>query len=78
MDIKDQIIHELYKTLKKLGAGSEILSVVGSFGDTLSDEEVLEQLKVVNCAKDRERSLFMFSLKPAHVKLKLNGKDTQA
>lgn len=47
----EEIIHELYKTIEKLGGGSDILSAIGSFRDTLSDEEVLDDIKDYNNEK---------------------------
>jgi len=42
------IVQELYRTFQKLGAPPELLGVIGSWGDTLSDEEVLTMLRVWN------------------------------
>jgi hypothetical protein len=42
---KAKIAHELYEAVRKLGAKSDLLSIIGSFGDTLNDEEVLEALR---------------------------------
>lgn len=47
-DLKAQIAHEIYRALKALGAGKELLSTVGSYGDTLDDEDVLALLKSWN------------------------------
>ena len=44
-DLKAQIAHELYRALQSLGADNELLSVVGSYGDTLDDDDVLALLK---------------------------------
>ena len=41
----------LYKKLEGLGANRELLAVVGSWGDTLDDEEVLELLQQWNAAE---------------------------
>lgn len=43
-EIDLQIIKQIYNILHKLGASEEILSVVGSYKDTLSDEDVLALL----------------------------------
>lgn len=51
-NVKDAIIKELVKSLVILGAKSDLLCTACSFGDTLSDEEVLADLKVWNKAHD--------------------------
>lgn len=38
------IIGKLYDAFEVLGADSHLLSIVGSLGDTLSDQEVLSEL----------------------------------
>ncbi len=40
-----QIFTEMIKTITILGAQSDLLCIVCSFGDTLTDEEVLEMLR---------------------------------
>jgi hypothetical protein len=47
-DLKAQIAHELYRALQSLGADNELLSTVGSYGDTLDDDDVLALLKSWN------------------------------
>jgi hypothetical protein len=47
-DIKAQIADELYTALERLGADEELLSVVGSWRDTLDDAEVLALLREYN------------------------------
>ena len=42
------IREELQKALRKLGAKSDLLSIVGSWGDTMSDEWVLGALQQWN------------------------------
>jgi hypothetical protein len=42
---------ELYQRLEALEADRELLAVVGSWGDTLDDEEVLVLLKEWNAAE---------------------------
>jgi len=44
-DLKTQIAHELCRAFRSLGADWELLSVVGSYGDTLDDDDVLALLK---------------------------------
>ena len=43
--LRAQIVKELYATMERLGAEPDLLSIVGSWGDTLDDEEVLALLK---------------------------------
>jgi hypothetical protein len=45
---KAAIANEIYKAMEKLGAGPELLGIVGSYGDTLEDEDVLDSLKRFN------------------------------
>jgi hypothetical protein len=47
---------DLYKKLETLGADRDLLAVVGSWGDTLDDEEVLDLLKGWNAAERRARN----------------------
>jgi hypothetical protein len=47
-DVRAQIAGELYTTLEQLSADPELLSVVGSWRDTLDDDEILEHLKSFN------------------------------
>jgi len=42
------IIDELYRTLVLLGAGSDLLGTVGSWGDSLPDQHVLAGLRAWN------------------------------
>jgi hypothetical protein len=42
------IASELYKALERLNAPPDLLSIVGSYGDTLDDSEILELLKAYN------------------------------
>ena len=42
--IQNKIIAEVYKAFEKFGATSEMLAIVGSWGDTLTDTEVFEML----------------------------------
>lgn len=46
-----KIVAELYRTLEHLGAKSDLLGTVGSFRDTLSDDEVLGFLRDWNQAQ---------------------------
>lgn len=40
-----QIATELYRAIRVLGGGAHLLSIVGSYGDTLDDDEVLTMLR---------------------------------
>jgi hypothetical protein len=42
--LKAQIAGEIYTALERLDADEELLSIIGSWRDTLSDEEVLALL----------------------------------
>ena len=48
MSIKPEMGQELYKAFKRLDAPHELLAIIGSIGDTLSDAECLELLKDYN------------------------------
>ena len=48
VDIKDGIIWQLSKVIKHLGGKSDILAITGSYGDTQTDEEILEMLRFWN------------------------------
>jgi hypothetical protein len=47
-DLKAAIAGELYVALERLDADEELLAVVGSWRDTLSDEEALLMLREFN------------------------------
>jgi hypothetical protein len=47
-DLKTQISKELCEAIKSLGGGGQLLSIVGSYGDTLDDDDVLSQLRTWN------------------------------
>ena len=47
---------DLYQKLETLGANRELLAIVGSWGDTLDDEEVLVLLKGWNAAEAKARN----------------------
>lgn len=40
-----RVITQLYKVIKELGGQSDLLGIIGSWGDTLTDEEVEAHLK---------------------------------
>jgi hypothetical protein len=48
VDLKAKIAHELYQAIKHIGGGAQLLSIVGSYGDTLDDDDVLRLLRVCN------------------------------
>jgi hypothetical protein len=50
--IHHEIVHEIYTALEKLGADPKLLGVVGSWGDTLDDAQVLDMLKTWNATGD--------------------------
>jgi hypothetical protein len=47
-EIDLKIINELYTTLQKLNANHELLSIIGSWKDTLDDEQILNELVKIN------------------------------
>jgi hypothetical protein len=47
-DLKAQIASEIYTVLEDLGADEILLSIVGSWRDTLDDAEVLSMLREYN------------------------------
>jgi hypothetical protein len=48
---REAIIREIYKAVKCLEGSRELLAVIGSWGDTLSDDEVLEALQRLNAGR---------------------------
>ena len=55
LSIDSQIRSEIYLALELLSANHELLGTVGSWGDTLDDEQVLELLKEWNQAEEKVR-----------------------
>ncbi|HEV2901536.1 MAG TPA: hypothetical protein VGX71_27590 [Pseudaminobacter sp.] len=47
-NLKADIAKEIYRALDDLYAPTELLSILGSYGDTLSDADVLACLKQFN------------------------------
>lgn len=47
-NITAEIAQELYRAFSKFPQDPELLSVIGSYGDTLDDSEILELLKDYN------------------------------
>jgi hypothetical protein len=48
MDVNRKIVDEIYRALEHLGADPLLLGIVRSWGDTLTDEEVLASLQKWN------------------------------
>lgn len=46
-----EISQQIYRALEILGAESDLLSIIGSYGDTLSDDEILDMLKDWNVGR---------------------------
>lgn len=44
IDTKQKFINKLYDVVQLLGGGSDILGIIGSFGDTLDDQECLDMI----------------------------------
>jgi hypothetical protein len=45
-----QIVSEIYRSLVLLGAGSDLLGAVGSWGNSLPESDVLSELRAWNDA----------------------------
>lgn len=54
--MKAAIAAELSKALRSLGAKSDLLSIVGSYGDTLNDSDVLAGLMAWNTHSSSSRT----------------------
>jgi hypothetical protein len=50
-DINAQIAREIYTALERLAADPELLAIVGSWGDTLADADVLRMLEEYNAGR---------------------------
>jgi hypothetical protein len=50
-DIKAQLVGEIYIALQRLNADEELLSIIGSWRDTLGDATVLELLRDYNAGR---------------------------
>jgi hypothetical protein len=53
-DIKAALGNELAETIRLLGAKGDLLRIVGSYGDTLDEEELLSQLRAWNAKATEE------------------------
>jgi hypothetical protein len=47
-EVRVQIANELHTTLEQLSADPELLAIIGSWRDTLDDDEILEHPKSFN------------------------------
>ena len=52
--IEMQIRAEIYRAFETLGAEKHLLGIIGSWGDTLDDDVVLELLKLWNSGRYAE------------------------
>jgi hypothetical protein len=43
--VNSEVVSEIYKAMEKLGAGSDLLGIVGSWGDSLPESQVLSMLR---------------------------------
>ena len=57
MTIELRIRLEIFRALKGLGADRELLSIIGSWGDTLEDKEVLRLLKEWNMDRAKRAAI---------------------
>jgi hypothetical protein len=48
IDLVNEIMSELYKACEVLGADSDLLCIIGSFRDTLPDDEFLTMIRDYN------------------------------
>jgi hypothetical protein len=44
-ELKSRLASALYRVMERLGADFEVLAAIGSFGDTLDDEDVVDLLE---------------------------------
>jgi hypothetical protein len=51
-DLQESLAHEIYRAMQRLGAPAKLLGIVGSWGDTLSEREVVEMLRIWNDTAD--------------------------
>jgi hypothetical protein len=71
MEINREIVRELYRSLVLLGADNDLLGTVGSWGDSLPDEDVLANLQgwneaTLSEARQRIEHCEISSLHPAY------------
>ena len=53
---KAKIAHELYEAVRKLEGDSDLLCILGSYGDTVDDDDVLERLRQWNSSHENAHS----------------------
>lgn len=54
LQVKNEVFSEMIKAMVSLGAQSDLLCIVCSFGDTMGDDEVLEALREWNTLHSAE------------------------
>lgn len=54
--IKAKIAHELYEAVRKMDPKSDLLCIIGSYGDSINDEDVLERLRQWNNSHENAHS----------------------
>jgi hypothetical protein len=54
LSVEQQIRIEIYRAFEKLSADQRLLATIGSWGDTLADDAVLDLLRLWNCGQLRE------------------------
>lgn len=54
--VNSEVVNEIYRAMENLGAGSDLLGIVGSWGDSLPEPQVLSMLRGWNEATERTRS----------------------
>lgn len=57
MKIELKVRLEIFRAFKRLGADRELLSIIGSWGDTLDDKEALRLLKEWNLDNTKRAAL---------------------
>ena len=55
--IETQIRAEIYRAFETLGTDRHLLGLIGSWGDTLTDEVVLDLLKTWNSGHTRQAGI---------------------
>jgi hypothetical protein len=54
---KAKIAHELYEAVRKLDPASDLLCIIGSYGDTVDDDDVLERLRQWNSSHENANAV---------------------
>ena len=47
-DLRAKIGTQLYRAIEALGGSPDLLAIIGSYGDTLDDQDVLDALRLYN------------------------------